>query len=599
MRRSSSRSWRSCRSWPGRCWAGGALAPLRATFGALWEDAAFGLRSLGWDTSGPADPFSAVVAVIGSLWPAAPSRALVVLWVLALPLAALGGWFAATRFSNRPIVRAAVAVAWALAPTLLNALITGRPTVVILHVLLPWLLWTGVVAHRSWSAAGMASIVAVAVVACAPSVAPALTVLWMIAIILTSTRGRGHGLARVVWLAIPTAVVFAPLIWQRLRTGNPWALLADPGVPLADPGAVDVGRRLMLALGFPQADGWASLSGPEIATWTPLLVAPLLVLAIIAPIIGRTLPAAILALSALVGLATAIGAVGIAVTTDAQTVITLWPGAGLSVYWLAITCAAALALDATPSRFRLRTPLAAFMMTALAVSAVPALTASLRGVADIAEGASSTLPAYVEAEGRGGLSTATFVLTPLGSGAVVTNIVWGETASLGGQTTLRSARSAPDAGDETTAALAAQLITDPEGPVVADLAAHGIAFVLLDDSESTSANGIRNQAESSLDQREDLEIVGETARGKLWRVTTTVADRPATPASEVWRVALLQAGVILAALLLALPTRLSRAHVRRRPRVVGLPKPRRAVRTRGAVGDSAPPEPPTPQGGPV
>ncbi|MFM9597450.1 hypothetical protein ACKI1O_49950, partial [Streptomyces scabiei] len=89
-------------------------------------------------------------AVLGSLSPAAPSRAVVVLWLLAMPLAALGAWFAATRFTERPLVRAVVAIGWALAPSLLDALVTGRPTVVIAHLLLPWLLWTGVVAHRSW-----------------------------------------------------------------------------------------------------------------------------------------------------------------------------------------------------------------------------------------------------------------------------------------------------------------------------------------------------------------------------------------------------------------------------------------------------------------
>jgi hypothetical protein len=82
-------------------------------------------------------------------------------------------------------------------------------------------------------------------------------------------------------------------------------------------------------------------------------------------------------------------------------------------------------------------------MATLALSAVPALTAPLRGAAAITEGTTSTLPAYVEAEGRGGLSTATFVMAPTADGAVVADVVWGETASLGGQTTLRTASFGP------------------------------------------------------------------------------------------------------------------------------------------------------------
>ncbi len=584
-------------AWP--VLGGGALAPLRGTVQGLWADATDGLRPLGWQTLGPADPFSAVVAIIGSLAPAAPSRALVVLWVLALPLAALGGWFAATRFSDRGIVRAVVAVGWALAPSLLDALITGRPTVVIAHLLLPWLLWTAAVAHRSWSAAGVASIVAAAVLACAPSLAPALLLLWVIALLLTAAVQRGRGLARVIWLAIPSAVVFAPLVWHRLRDGahgGPWSLLADPGVPLGDAGGTDLGRRLLLALGFPAGDGWGALLGAPLAAWTPLLVAPVLVLAVAALVVGRSIPVFVLAVAGLAGLGTAASAIRIAVASDADALITLWPGAALSLYWLAALAAAALALDALPREgrvgARVRVSAAAVTMVALGISAVPALTAPLRGVAAITEGATSTLPAYVEAEGRGGLSTATFVITPTSGGAAVADVVWGETASLGGQTTLRSARSEGDAADDETAQLTAGLIADPDGEVIHDLAAHGVAFVLLQDTAQTdAARALRLEAETSLDQRPDLEIVGDTTRGKLWRITTDVTARPVADAGQAWRVAILQGGIILAALLLALPTRGSLAQARLLPRVVGLPRRKRLLfsRVTPAMPDDAKP----------
>lgn len=567
-------------AWP--VLGGGALAPLRATVAGLWADAADGLRPLGWQTEGPADPLSSVVALIGSLSPGAPSQALVVLWVLALPLTALGGWFAATRFTERGLVRAVVAVGWALAPSLLDALITGRPTVVLAHLLLPWLLWTAAVAHRSWSTAAVASIVAAAFLACAPSLAPALVLLWVIALVLTATAERARGLARVIWLVIPTAVVFAPLVWHRVRAGDPWALLADPGVPLSDPNGADLGRRLLLALGFPTGDGWGELLGAPLSTWTPLLVAPVLLLAIAALVVGRSLPVLVLAVAALAGLGTAMAAIGTAVASDAQQSVTLWPGAALSVYWLAALCAAALAFEALPREgqalARARTPLAVFAMLALALSAVPALTAPLRGTAEITEGGTSTLPAYVEAEGRDGLSTATFVVTPTADGAAIADVVWGETASLGGQTTLRSARDAPDDADVETAQLAVRLISDPDGAVVSDLAAHGVAFVLLSaGSDTDAARALRLEAETSLDQRPDLEIVGDTTRGTLWRVTTEITDRPDADAGAAWRVALLQGGVILAALLLALPTRGSLAQAKRLPRVVGLPRARRRL----------------------
>ncbi|MCR2692887.1 hypothetical protein NSP23_24410, partial [Salmonella enterica] len=69
-------------AWPAV--GGGGLLPLRQTVSALWADAAWGLRGIGVDVVGPADPFAAVVAVVGTLWPGAPSFAMVLLWILAL-----------------------------------------------------------------------------------------------------------------------------------------------------------------------------------------------------------------------------------------------------------------------------------------------------------------------------------------------------------------------------------------------------------------------------------------------------------------------------------------------------------------------------------
>ncbi|MFC0198760.1 glycosyl transferase, partial [Microbacterium arthrosphaerae] len=220
-------------AWP--VLGGGALQPLANTVGQLWEDAAFGQRALGLDTIGPADPFAAVVAVIGSLAPWAPSRALVLLWVLALPLAALGGWFAATRVTERSSLRLLGGAVWALAPTLLIALTQGRPTGVIVHLLLPWLFYAGSVAHRSWSGAGAASLLLAGVVATAPSLAPALGVIWVGAVVVAVVVRAGRGVARLVWALVPSLALALPLVWSAVADASFWGLVADPGVPWAGP----------------------------------------------------------------------------------------------------------------------------------------------------------------------------------------------------------------------------------------------------------------------------------------------------------------------------------------------------------------------------
>ncbi|MBO1245067.1 hypothetical protein, partial [Bordetella holmesii] len=76
------------------------------------------------------------------------------------------------------------------------------------------------------------------------------------------------------------------------------------------------------------------------------------------------------------------------------------------------------------------------------------------------------------------------------------------TSALGGQSTLRSARLQPDDGDAETARLTAELIAAPSGDAVSELAAHGVAFVLLaggGDGESDAARAVRIGAETALD----------------------------------------------------------------------------------------------------
>jgi len=563
-------------AWP--VLGGGALAPLRTSVAQLWTDAVAGPRPLGWSTIGPADPFSALIALLGSLSPAEPSRALVVLWLLALPLAALGGWFAATRLSEKPLPRALVAIAWTLAPTFLTALIEGRPTGVLVHLLLPWLLFTASVAHRSWTQAAVASLVLTAVAACAPSLVPALLVLWIVAVVLTVVRRSGRGIARVIWLVVPMIVFALPLVWRRLGDGDPWALLADPGVPAvsAVPASDLVGRLLLLA-GFPTADaaGWTPFLGVEaVPAWVPLLVVPVVLLAALAPVLARLLPAAVLLLTALLGLATAVIASGSVLSATGATPVTLWSGSALSLAWAGMLGAAALAADRMPRARAVRGLAVGVAALALVVVAVPALTALHRDEATLANGPDSTLPAYVDAEGRGDPRTATFVLTAQSRGGIAAEVVWGASATLGGQTTLQSVRSGTTPGDEATATTTADLVTGSAGDVVERLAAQGIGYVLLAsaaEGETDAARATRLAAKASLDRRGDLESVGDTGKGELWFVSGDVVPRSPTAAEEAqaWRGGALQLGVVVVALLLALPTAATIRQARREPRIVG------------------------------
>lgn len=568
-------------AWPAL--GGGALEPLRATVAQLWADATSGVLANG--NAGPADPYTALIAVIGSLWPFSPSRALVLLWLAALPLAALGGWFAATRITERPLIRITAGLIWALAPTFLVALTEGVPTGVIVHLLLPWLFFAGSVAHRSWVPAGAASLVAVAVLAASPSLAPALAVIFLVATVVAAASSSPAAVARVLWLAVPSVVVFAPLVWAQLSAGNPAGLLADPGTSLGS-AALPLGSDATrwLVVGFPGADaaGWSDLVGADWAWAAAILLIPLALLALAAPAMPRW-PVGVAHLGVvLLGAMTAVAAVHVAVRFDGSQALTVWPGAGLSLAWWGIVGAAALTLDQwgqlESRRFRARsagpiTAAAAVVVVALvAIVAAPALSAPVRGTAALQNGPTATLPAYVAAEGGAGSQPGTLVLRPHADGFLAVEVVWGGSATPGAASTLLQTATRVDASADALAHTAADLISASATDAVAGLGQQGIGFILLipDLGVDGEPTALTLTARASLDQRRDLDAFGATERGELWRVTASVSARPEQPSVLGSALGLAQLVVIAIALLLAIPTGRTRAYARQESRLVGL-----------------------------
>ena len=255
----------------------------------------------------------------------------------------------------------------------------------------------------------------------------------------------------------------------------------------------------------------------------------------------------------------------------------LWPGAGLSLGWLGALGGALVTLDIglAPRLAAARTLAAVTVMVAVAVLALPSLTAMARGTALLANGPASTLPAYVSAAGREDPDVGTIILTPQNDGGVSSRIVWGGSETLNGQATIISTRANETAADEEVAFLTANLVTSAADDVVGQIAAEGVGFVLLAPAgapESEIARAFRLSASTALDQRDELDAVGETAKGALWRVTQAVETRAGAPASvhDLARlIAFSQLAAVAVALLLAIPTAASRREARRTPRVIG------------------------------
>ncbi|MFD5225025.1 glycosyltransferase [Microbacterium sp. NPDC058342] len=560
-------------AWPAI--GGGALLPLRRTVGALWADAAWGPRDVGIGVVGPADPFAGVIAVLGSLWPAAPSFAMVLLWLLALPLAVLGGWFAATRVTDRAGLRILGGVLWALAPTFLTALVQGRPSAVLLHLLLPWVFHSAVVAQRSWGAAGAASLLTAAALACAPSLAPAFVLLWALAFVLMLVSGRLRGAARLFWLLIPSAAMFAPLVVHRLRSGDPWALLADPGAVAAlRQSGGDAAGRLDIALGFPSPDrvGWEWFAGGGLVAWVPLLLVPVALLALLAALSPRWRAGYTLLAVVLAGLVTALFVSGVTVAFTDGIGVAVWPGTGISLAWLGAVGAALVALDTVVEHATLRSIAAVVAACAVAACALPALLAVHTEHAQVHNGPQSTLPALVAAQAGGDADLGTLILTPLNDGSLSAETVWGASATLGAQSTLITTATSTQGQD--VAATAVDLISGRDFDAATALAGDGISFVLVAQTpgEEDRARSLRDEAITSIDQRTGFVKAGETARGTLWRVDVDIAERDRQTSAQRTlgsTITLVQLVIVLSALLLAIPTRASRRAARARSRIVG------------------------------
>jgi GT2 family glycosyltransferase len=539
---------------------GGALLPLSNDVGALWARMLAGARSVGVGLSGPPDPFSAVVAVLGSLTPWNPSLSLVLLWLTAVPFAALAAWWCATRFTERRAPAVVAAVLWMLAPPLLAALDAGRPAAVLVHLLLPWLVLACLEASRSWTASGAAALLFAAVVACAPILAPAL----LIAIVAWAFA-RPRGFLRVIGIPIPAAALFLPLVVAQLARGNPLGLLADPGATAADPGAS--GWHLLLGQPTASSDGWAALATAiglpaELGLLAPaLLLAPLAAAALLAVFLPRSRRAIPALIVALLGLLTAVLSSHLGIASANGQVVTPWAGAGLSLYWLGLVGSAVVALDALAAA-RVVVGIAV-MLTAVAAVA-PLLISPVLGTAAVAAANGQLLPALVTAEAAAHPRIGTLVLAPQPDGSLSVVVERGAGTTLDAQSTLWTTRRSTDAATRELATLGGNLASRSGFDATASLKDFQVEFVVVPDTTAggtvasdAAVAAVRQRVAEALDGTPTLTRVGDTtSSGTLWRVAGFTAARATPVVASSTAVAILigQGVVVLFALLLAIPT---------------------------------------------
>lgn len=536
---------------------GGGLGLLSNSFEALWQNATYGWRDLSVGFVGAADPFMLVLALLGSLTFWSPSLIMVLLWMLAIPAAAMTAWFAAARFTERGGIRAFVALLWGLAPMLLAALAAGRPGAVIAHILLPLLVLALLGARRSWTASAVAALLFAAVAASAPSLAPALLLGWIVVLV---TAGRG--IMKVLFIPSVTVVLFAPLAITQFMRGTPLGILADPGFPVQG----QYSTANMLMVGFPTDSRWTEalnllgISWVNASLLTTILVAPLIVMGLFALFMPGSRIAVVSLILAAAGLATALATQQIQVATAGSDKIALWTGSGLSIYWLGLAGAAMIGMRALGKYGK---PITAIATVAIVGLVIPTIAAMTLGAVAVKAAPSRNLPAYVAAEASITPRLTTLQVIPQPAGGVRALLQRDLGATLDDQSTLAQTSRVVTADQEQLADLTGNLVTTSGSDPLPDLRTMGVQFVLLSPvaADTAAAQQQADQAKIALNQKKSLTLIGETGYGTLWRVNDTVTPTAAPMNAGGWIGAVVlavQLLVLFATLLLAIPAGVGR-----------------------------------------
>ena len=529
--------------------AGGGLVPLGSTVGELWSHVGYAWHDVGTGFLGASDPFSYVVALLGTLTFWSPSFSMVLLYLVALPLSALTAWWCAARFSTRAWGPAVAAVAWAVAPPFLAGLGGGHPGAVIAHILLPTLVLTVVNAARSWSMAGIAAIVFAVVAACAPVLVPALVIG-----LLGWAAANPRGLVRIIGIPIPAAVLFAPLLFEQFSRGTPLALFAEPGLALR--AATPAVHELVIGSPATGLNGWdaflTALGLPAAAAPVVVIVllAPLGILALLSPLLPgalRGIPAMVLGL---LGFVTAIVCLHLQVTIVGSTVSPVWPGAALSLYWLGLVGALAISLEGMRKAASIPALVAAVFLVVLAV---PALTASANGAIAVAASNGRLLPAFASAKAEVDPTLGTLELSAQPDGGISVTVHRGLGTTLEEQSTLAATDTAVTAEDERLATLAGNMASRSGFDIASELDALHIAFIIV---PATGDDVTRQRLLDALDGNRILTPIGTSGLWQYEGLGDGTAPSGPGPLGTPTGIAVLvaQGVVVLLALLLAVPT---------------------------------------------
>ena len=486
---------------------GGQLLPLSDSWFDLFKRAGASWQPIGNGFFGPSDPQVWLLLFLASFTFWSPSLAISILIFLAKPLAFAGAFKLASLFTDRNWLRILAAMVFALSPLLAISQAEGYFSAIVLAIGLPWfalaccriagigssrLATRGqLTSQQTWSWVGVAGLLFAAIGSTAPN-AIAVLVLLLAAVAFSRIKKIGY----LIWVGLPLASIAAPFEWfLTVGLGHPLAGLTDPGVAAAGPQL------------------------PELLTWMALGIPLVALVALLQRRLGTAIWLWVLALAA-VGAAWLVSRLEF---VSAQSTVSGSPLANLEVAYLALMLLAVLAIDQINLLRFTRLWQGLLATITVATSTVLFVAANLASPVAVHWSGSRVVPSIVKAEyDQGNLFRLLEIKVPADAKAnqYAVRLLRGdglqlEDSSVAYQNYAAELSAAGSKDLTNLASLVGNLVSGNAASIQSALDENSIGYVLIG---QTGSSARLSDLAVSLDSAPELEPVGLTDFGRLWRV---------------------------------------------------------------------------------
>jgi GT2 family glycosyltransferase len=484
--------------------SGAGVVPLSSNWFDIFSQAGASTHSIGLGFVGAADPWVWALSLLSAPLFFSPTLAVTIFMFLAIPISFAGVFKLSELVSTRNIVRIVASASYALWPALTGALSQAKFSQVLAIALLPWLLYSlGRVARIGFKDStrfprahvGIAAILLAMIAASSPILGLVLLVM-----VVTTALLRPSKFLPLLFSTALTVAWFLPLVIERASSGAWLSLLMDPGVSVPD--SLEANWTLpFIGFGFDSLNFGLFIS-------VPVLV--FAVVAILAPKLRETLPLWAIAASALV---TSWVIVGTQFDLGNGSSIGIDVSALLGLFGLALVLLLAHVADAS----------AVLRITALAsVALFGLLPASFQLVTNPPEVTYSDgriVPSIIQADVSSGSFWRTLQLQSNSEGELVASVFTGEGVKLNqissGYKISNTTNPAVNPDYQELGQLVANLASANGAEILASLEKFGIGYILVDP--------IDRNLQLALDATRELESIGVTDFGQLWKVTDVAA----------------------------------------------------------------------------